>query len=319
MKVPRNYQQQAMADVFAYAVAHPTGRLLLVIPPGGGKTLIAALLLHSAVMDGGLHALVVAHRREIVVQHYKHLIDDTGLPPELVGVIMGDDQRTNPNAPIQVCSIDTLRHRDKPRADVVIADEAHRDASDYRRKLRALYSDAFHLGITATPCRLDGRGLVQDFDELLVAATYAELFAGGWIIRPRIFTVPDIFRPDLRGMRRVRGEYEGVALGRAVMRKVIIGHVVDHWLARADGRSTVLFAASIKHSKALVAAFQARGIDARHLDLHCSDAKRDELLSAFRAGAIPILSCVNILAEGWESRQQETERNRLGVSIGELD
>jgi len=297
----RDYQDKAVGDCFEYASDQPSGRLLLVCPPGGGKTIITGAFLLHAVVDGGMTALVAAHRREIVEQHYKHLVHEAGVHEELVGVIMSMDRRVRPNAPIQIASVDTLRGRDKPPADVVVTDEAHRDAADSRRALRTLYSDAFRLGVTASPCRMDGRGLGEDYDKMIVAAQYGQLIDGGWIVAPRVFTVPTTFQPDLTGVRVVRGDYESRALSRAMLARGLVGNIVDHWKARAAGMSTVIFAVSIEHSHQIVKAFQRAGIRVRHLDQRTPRQERQQYLEEFERGDVQILSCVNILSEGWDS------------------
>lgn len=293
------HQDKAVTHVLDWAADHPYGRLLLVLPPGGGKTLIVAELLGYLVVDGGMRALVIAHRREMVFHHYNHLIDN-GVDPSLLGIIMADDKRRNPDAPIQIASVDSLHRRNKTPADIVVTDEAQRDASDGRRKLRAMYGDALRLGITGSPCRVDGRGLGDDFDEMYEAATAAELLSAGYIVAPTVYTVPKELRPDLGGVSVRRGDYDPRELERAVNSKHLVGAIVPHWRKLGAGRKTVVFATSIEHSKSIAQTFLDAGISAAHLDVHTSDHDRSELLRRFEHGDLTVLSCVNILAEGWD-------------------
>ena len=296
----RDYQKKAVDTILGYAIEHPHGRLLAVAPPAAGKSIIIAAFLRHAV-EAGLKALVVAHRREIVEQLYKHLVD-SGLPEEMVGVIMSTDRRRRPDAPVQIASVDTLRMRDKPTVDIVVTDEAHRDASNTRRKLRLFYAETFRLGLTASPCRLDGRGLLEDYDDLYVIAQYSQLIEAKWIVVPRVFGVPEPMRPDLRRVRIVAGEYAaGAALNQAMMAPGLIGYVVDNWLAHASGLSTVVFAVSIKHSRKLARAFERAGIRARHIDQGTPAYKRKQYLRQFKSGQVKVLCCVNILSEGWDA------------------
>ncbi len=296
----RDYQHTGVLDILDWAIKDLSGRLLFVVPPGGGKTLVSAVLLRLLVTSG-LRVLVIAHRREIIGQHYDHLLG-CGLKPEMLGIIMGNDKRANPKAPIQIASIDTLSRRrsEWPIADVVVTDEAHRDASDSRRKLRNHYAKAFRLGITATPHRLDGRGLSADFDEMIEGSTMSALIADGYLSAPKTFTVPEALLPDMRRVSIQRGDYETNALSRAVCKKSLIGGIVAHWLRLAEGRATVVFAASVKHSKRIASAFRKAGVAAAHLDGDMSDAKRDEILGMLDRGELSVVSCVNVLAEGWD-------------------
>lgn len=295
----RPYQAQAVEKVLDYALEHPTGRLLLVCPPGGGKTLIVATLLRLMAVENSLRGLVVAHRREMVDHHYRHLLK-CGISEALLGVIMGLDVRENHEAPIQVASVDTLNRRNKPHAQVLVSDEAHRDASKSRRKLRALYPDAFRLGVTATPHRLDGKGLRADFDDMIVVATISELIVDGFLAAPKIFTVPLDLLPDLKGVRTLAGEYEPESLEKVVNRKALVGGIVEHWKRIARNRRTVAFAASIAHSKHIVDQFKLSGVPAAHLDQHASTSERAGILRSLETGELRIVSCVNILAEGWD-------------------
>jgi DNA repair protein RadD len=296
-KTPWEHQRAAIDHVVAWAEKHPTGRLLLVCPPGGGKTLIVAEVLDRMVIRRDRRGLLIGHRREMIEHHYDHLVE-SGTYPSLLGVIMAGDPRVDPRARIQIASIDTLHRRELPRAHCVVTDEAHRDASNGRRRIRAAYPDSFLLGVTGSPCRCDDRGLGDDFDDIYVAATTSELLARGYIVAPRIFTVPKHMRPNLARMRVVRGDYDSRDADAECVK--LVGHIVPNWLRIAKGRKTVVFANSIAHSKTIIEGFVAAGIEAAHLDLSSDRETRKELLDRFKNGSLTVLSCVNILAEGWD-------------------
>ena len=81
----------------------------------------------------GRYVLFIAHRRELINQAYHRLIQ-MGLSDDNVGVIMAKDPRRKPAAQVQVASIDTLRNRPKPQADLVFIDEAHRSPANFTAK-----------------------------------------------------------------------------------------------------------------------------------------------------------------------------------------
>jgi DNA repair protein RadD len=293
------YQPEAVKRVLKYAVDHPKGRFLLVVPPGGGKTPMIAMVLRLLVLKTTLRALIVVHRREMVEHHYEHLIE-WGIPRESIGVIMRDDARANPAAPIQIASIDTLNRRSKPDVDIVVTDESHRDASPSRRHLRRLYPDAFHLGATATPTRLDGRGLAEDFDEMFVSASVTELISWGYLSLPRIFSVPRELLPDLRDVRMSGREYERTSLDHAVNQRALIGSIVEHRQRIAPDRRTAVFAASVEHSMHIVEQFRSAGVRAAHIDWEVSAQLRKQLLYDIEHGPLDVISNVNILSESWD-------------------
>ena len=79
-------------------------------------------------------------------------------------------------AAVQVASIQTLHARairsttmPMPLADIVVIDEAHHSCAMTYQRVLAAYPDATVLGLTATPCRGDGRGLGGIFETMIEA------------------------------------------------------------------------------------------------------------------------------------------------------
>lgn len=297
MLEPRKYQLDTVNRIVEYATENIRGRMLVVCPPGGGKTLIGALAMRTLVSETGLRGVAWAHRRELVGQMYDHLLE-CDVPQNLISVVMSGDKRHNRDAPIQIGSVDTIRHRDKPLADFVVSDEAHRDASDGRRRLRGLYPDAFHLGLTATPVRLDGRGLANEYEQTYVSAQPSALIEAGHIVAPRIFTVPPELLPDLRGVRKRAGDFREDELEHVTNRRPLVGSIVEHWKRRAEDRRTIVFPVSIRHSHAIVSQFLGAGIKAAHLDGNASHAEREALIAKLRTGSLRVLSSCAVLSEG---------------------
>ena len=212
----RTYQKEAIENLHARVNAG-VRRIVIVAPTGSGKTTIAAEIIARAV-ERGSRVLFIAHRRELIAQAYNRLIQ-FGLPEREVGVLMGQDRRRRSGAHVQVASIDTLRNRSKPRADIVFVDESHRALSKSHRNVAAHYAGALHLGLTATPVRANGDGLGDAYDELLVVSSPQQLIDEGHLVEPRVFTVPQSELPDLSGVRTRQGDYEARALAEAVDRK----------------------------------------------------------------------------------------------------
>jgi superfamily II DNA or RNA helicase len=294
---PRPYQAEAVDVIVNYAARGPDGKMLVVCPPGGGKTLIGALAMRTLVVDVGRRGLAWAHRRELVGQMYDALVA-CGIPESALGVVMAGDPRHNPDAPIQVGSVDTIRHRDKPPADFIVSDEAHRDASNGRRKLRALYPNAFHLGLTATPVRLDGRGLGDEYDKMYVAAYPSHLIADGYIVAPKMYTAPESLLPDLRGVHKRCGDYKEDELEERSNRRTIVGGIVEKWGQRSSRHRTIVFPVTVRHSRAIVDQFRSAGVAAEHLDGSMPRGERERILKAVRAGSVRVVSSCNVLSEG---------------------
>jgi superfamily II DNA or RNA helicase len=293
----RPYQAEAIARIHT-RLREGIRRLLLVLATGGGKTVIAAHLVLGAVAEGK-RVLFLAHRRELIHQAYAKFRAQ-GLSDRQVGVLMATDSRRRPGAPVQVASVDTLRRRAPPLADVVFVDEAHRSLAATYRGIAELYPNAVHLGLTATPYRRDGGGLGDAYDELVVVATVRQLIADGFLVEPRVFTVPRDTGPDVSGVRTKGGDYEEGALARAVDRPGLVGNIVHHWQELAEGLRTVVFAVSIAHSKHIVQSFREAGVAAAHLDGATPTDERDRILAALERGELRVVSSCGILSEGWD-------------------
>ncbi len=291
----RPYQQAAVAAVHEH-VAHGRRRVLLVAATGSGKTACAVHLMQVAAAIGQ-RSLFVAHRRELINQTYRKLVED-GADPSQLGVIMASDPRRNPGAMVQVASVDTLRFRNKPRADWLFFDEAHRALSPSFKNLAAAYPDAVHIGLTATPYRADGQGLGELYDELVVVASPKELMRQGFLVEPRVFTVPAHALPDLSTVKVRGGDYDERELADAVDRRQLVGNIVEHWRKHADGVRTVVFAVSIAHSKHIVERFQEAGVRAEHLDGGTPMLERDAILARLDRGETQVVGSIGTLCEG---------------------
>lgn len=270
-------------------------KILLNIPTGGGKTLTAASVLAGAV---------ARNRRVLFAAHRKELIDQTcitfgRLGITSIGVIRAQDPRKDLSQPIQIASIQTLVRRDKPPADVVVIDEAHRAlAKSYVKHLFEAYPKAVFLGLSATPCRTDGRGLGAAFDALVIGAKYSDLIAEGFICAPVVYGTPVL--PDLRKVRTKSGDYNREDLEAAVNRSALIGNCVAEWKKRGEGRKTVVFAVSVAHSKALREAFEADGVRAGHIDGETPEGERADTLARLERGELDLVCNVGVLTEGWD-------------------
>jgi superfamily II DNA or RNA helicase len=258
-------------------------RVLLVAPTGAGKTVIAVAMIRSA-LEKGARVLFLAHRRELIDQASRRLGD---VPH---GFIVAG-RKTSP-APVQVASVQTLVRRERPEAELVIVDEAHLSAADSYQTILRGYPGAIVVGLTATPWRLDGRGLGDTYESSVLVKSPRELIEEDYLCRFRHF----VYRPpNLAGVRTVAGDYQQGQIHEAM--KKIDGEVVETWLKRSPG-PTVLFAVNRDHSRELTAKFQAAGVAADHVDGDSPD--RDDIIARFRSGATRVLCNCAILSEGFD-------------------
>ncbi|QIG46782.1 DEAD/DEAH box helicase [Nordella sp. HKS 07] len=294
----RQYQIEVIDELRA-AVANGSKRTLLVAPTGAGKTVIASAIIAGAVAKGK-RVLMVAHRRELIDQACRKL-DDAGIKS---GTILAGDFRRDDDAPVQVGSIQTIHARAirgermiLPRADLLIVDEAHRVRTSLYQQLLDAYPHAKVVGLTATPCRSDGRGLGNVFNEMVQCPSVQELIDLGHLVKTIVYA-PET--PDLKGVKIKRGDYAEDQLAERMDKPKLVGDIVSHWHRLAAGRKTVVFATSIAHSKHIADEFNRAGVAAAHIDGATPNAERSEILAQLSSGQLKVVSNCAVLIEGWD-------------------
>ena len=285
MQTLRPYQDQAIEKLRGqFALGRK--KVMLQLPTGGGKTAIAAEMVRSAITRGR-KCLFVADRLELIDQASERF-DIEGIPH---GIVQADHPRTDPDAPLQVCSIQTLNRRRLPAFDFCVIDEAHVIHQAHKRLME---TDAKFVGLSATPF---AKGLGKIFDSLVVGATTSELIDLGFLVQPRVWAPS---APDLTKVRTVAGDFDEQQLAAATDKKELVGDIVDHWHRLAQGRPTIVFAVNIAHSINIVGTFKEAGVNAVHLDAYTPKAERKEIIARFKAGEIQVLSSVDILTKGFD-------------------
>jgi DNA repair protein RadD len=206
--------------------------------------------------------------------------------------------------PIQVASIQTLWARgihsdaiELPPADVLIIDECHHARANTYQRILDSYPEATLLGLTATPCRGDGRGLGNIFDRLIECPQVSDLIAGGFLVKSRVYAPVD---PDLSGVRTQSGDYVVSQLSRRVNTTKLVGDIVSHWFKFGERRKTVCFAVDVKHSVHITNESCKAGIRAEHLDGSTPTKERDAILARLGSGETELVSNCMVLTEGFD-------------------
>ncbi|MFN7130780.1 MAG: DEAD/DEAH box helicase [Myxococcales bacterium] len=288
----RDYQVRAIEGIRSRIRAGKK-RVLLVSPTGSGKTVTAAEVIRSAV-SRGTKVVFLAHRRELINQCSAKL-DSFGVEH---GIIQGSHPRYRPWEPVQVASVQTLRKRErKPEAQLIVVDEAHHARAATYERIFAAYPQAPILGLTATPWRTDGKGLGDLFEDVVVAATPAELVEQGHLVPCDGYAFD---APDLSKVKVTAGDYDEGELGELMSGTKLVGNIVQQWLAHAGGVRTVVFAVHVAHSKQLVEQFRASGVAAEHVDGEMPVEEREAILARLKSGETRVVSNCQILTEGWD-------------------
>jgi superfamily II DNA or RNA helicase len=293
----RPYQQDVVAQVDLAIEAGPA-KIVVVAPTGSGKTVVGAEVIRRAVARPK-RVLVVAHRREIIMQTSRKLFANAVRH----GIIMaGVDPR--PMEAVQVASVQTLHARavrseamPLPLADLIIIDECHHAPANTYQNIIDLYPEAALLGLSATPCRGDGRGLGGIFTRLIEAPQVAELVEQRHLVRSRVYAPVD---PNLRGVTVRNGDYAENELADRMDKPKLVGDIITHWHKYAERRKTVAFACSVAHSIHIHEEFVRSGVRAEHLDGATPKDERDAILTRLGSGQTELVTNCMVLTEGWD-------------------
>jgi DNA repair protein RadD len=269
---------------------------LLVLPTAGGKTVAFAVVTLGA-RDKGNRVLVVVHRRELLKQ--------ASAKPIWAGVphgIIAAGFKSDPDQQVQVGSIETIiRRLDKIGSfDLIVFDEAHHCQAETWRELIAAQPTAKLLGVTATPCRADGKGLgIQDggcFDDLIVGPSIADLVKEGFLSPSRCF-VPE-HRLDMRGVRTQAGDYVASDVAAVVDTASITGDAIAQYTKHAAHLPAVAFCATVAHAEHVAEQFRSAGYRSVCVHDGTPAMERDAAIAGLGNGGVEVLTSCDLISEG---------------------
>ena len=308
----RQYQVDCVEAVRA-AFRQGLRRIILQMDTGGGKTIVACEMVRRTIENSN-RCLFLAHARELVNQ----CSDKLDKYDIWHGILMaGRGYRLD--EPVQVGSTGTLISRvirrqvlKPPEAQLLILDECHRQGEATRALIKK-YPKAVIIGLTATPCRTDGRGLggPGGYQKIIQAVPRSRLIADGYLVPTRTYGP---YNPDMtvtkderaRGVRATGtdGDFSVSFRSSRMDKPELIGDIVSHWKRLGEGRPTIFFGASVSHSVHTAAAFNAAGIPAVHLDANSDDQARQAVLGgpdgpgSLETGKLKVACNYGVLVEG---------------------
>lgn len=253
----------------------------IVLGCGGGKSCIVAEIARRTTWNGK-RVLFLVHRKELVDQIVRTFAN--------WGVLMN------------LCTVGmvqtvTRRLKKMQRPALIITDENHHSLANSYKRIYEHFADVPRVGVTATPVRLNGDGLGDVNDKLIIGKSTK------WLIEHRFLAPYDYYAPsvaDLTGLHTRAGEYVTADIDKAMIQNKVFGDVISYYRKLADGKKAICYCASIRHSEATAAAFRDAGIVAEHIDGTTPKAERDRLIAAFRRGDIQILCNVDLISEGFD-------------------
>lgn len=288
----RDYQMKMLTDALSL-MRQGYRRILIQAPTGAGKTVLAAALL-GGVMQLGLTGEFIVHRKELIKQTSASF-DRSGLAH---GFVASGFQMDLDSA-IILAGIQTLVNRMGLMIppNLAVVDECHHATSATWASVLEQYAGCYIIGLTATPERLDGRGLNEQFDVMVKGPPVAWLIENGYLSPYELFA-PTI--PDMSGVGETAGDYNRKRTGEVMGQSKVVGDIVEHYLRLAPGEQGIVFAPTRDVSRKYADAFRAHGVAAMHVDGDTDDKERDWFDDAFRAGEIRIGCNVDLFGEGYD-------------------
>lgn len=265
------YQSEMVSRI---AKSFETNRSVMVqMPTGTGKTHIIAAVTKSFI-DKGSRVWIIAHRRELVSQ-----ITDT------VSRFVEGKERTN----VDVFSVQWLnRHLNEVKTvpSLIVIDEAHHAVAKTYSSIIESFPNAKVIGLTATPCRLNGHPFTDLFDILLQSHPVNWFIAKGYLSLYDYMSVkPDNDDVMIINSLRKRGA-DGDFYVREMSEKLDIRpsleRLCDTITRYAKGKKGIVYAIDIKHAEHIAEIYQKNGIKAIALSSKTPDKDREEILERFR-------------------------------------
>jgi len=197
---------------------------------------------------------------------------------------------------IQVASIQTLARRPQCKFDWLILDEGHHGTAGTWERVVDNNPDAYILGVTATPCRLSGRGLGHLYETMVIGPSVADLVTQGFLSPARVYAPAVDIDPSL--FKSLGGDWQRDELQHAMDRNTVTGCAVDHYRRLANGVPAIAFCVSIQHAEHVAEQFRAAGYKAASIDGSMSNEHRDRLISSLGSGGLNVLTSCELISEG---------------------
>lgn len=292
----RPYQEAAVAST----LAHIRSRPVLMAPCGSGKTVMSAELIRR---HGG-PALFLAPRRDLVHQATAAF--------RASGITAIDKPAPFAAAQAIVTTPQTIQRRivagkRLPNVRLIIADECHTFLDAQERIIDKGYRSAPDMiGLSATPFRMDGRGLGSLYGHLVRRITYDDLIESQFLVDTRVMIGKRFDRDALK--RSVKVDRKTGDFKRGQLRehmeseeaRDVVCDTVSEWRRHAEGLRTVAFCTGVAHSQLVAEQFNRSGIPAAHVDGSATKRDRDILYGALARGEILVLCCADLLTYGWD-------------------
>jgi len=269
-------------------------RILIQLATGGGKTVIFTQIVQLCFEKSKkINIWIMVPRNELLRQCSQHL-KKRNLPHATIAAGSHESRAFR----VHIVSKDTLiRRYDKIRRwpDVLIIDEAHLFIERQLEIINHMPPKTRVIGFSATPERLDGRGLNIVYNIPIFGPPMVELVNQGFLCGLKYFCPPI---EGLRDVHRVGTEYKADDLDKFLKKRKIYGRAIDHYRKYADKKSCLIFCRSIKAAEETAELFRNAGYNFECIDGTMTYRKREMILNGLKDGRLHGLTSVDLVTYG---------------------
>ena len=276
----RDYQKDLIDDI-RQSYLNGSRAPCVVLGCGGGKTVLFAYMAQQSQEKGNTVWFAV-HRQELLQQTID-TFDRFNIDRKTIHVVMVGTVSRNLNK--------------YPKPDFIIFDECHFSAAKTWGKIIDAFPNAKLAGLTATPSRLDGKPLGNIYDDMVEGESIKNLIDKNHLA-PYKYYAPSV--ADLSSLKKKRGDFDKEKAEEMLSTKAVFGDVIKHYKNYANGKQSICYCSTIKHSEMMAEEFQKEGINAIHFDGNTSKKERIEIIKDFREGKITILCNVDLISVGFD-------------------
>ena len=252
------------------------------MPTGTGKTYLLTAVIDSFVSNNPMEKVwIVAHRRELVSQ-----IDDTVRKFHSYSA----SNTSSLLSSVKAMSIQWLmRHYDEIEEEpgMIVIDEAHHALAKTYKEMWERFPKAKFLGLTATPCRLNGKGFTDLFDVLVQSWSVPEFISKGRLATYDFVSIKSDGVTqrliDSLQKRGADGDYQNKEMDMLLNKKQSIERLYRSLEEFGKDRKGIVYAINISHANAIAEFYREHGIAAVAIDSKTPSSLRKELIERFKA------------------------------------
>ncbi|MFE7976731.1 DUF3427 domain-containing protein [Streptomyces shenzhenensis] len=311
---PYSHQRDMLERLEVEREVHGRHRNLLVAATGTGKTVMAALDYKQLRKKHGrdLSLLFVAHRKEILQQSLRTYQDVLVDPNFGESFHSGEipERWTHVFASVQSLNARALDRLAPDHFDVIVIDEFHHGTSPTYRKILDHFDPLELLGLTATPERMDGKNVQDEFFDGRIAAEMRlwEALENDLLTPFHYFGISD--NTDLSAVAWKRGAYDPCALSDRLSsddrRARLVVKAVQEKISEPDAMRALGFCVSVAHAHFMAESFRTAGISAIALSGETPAEQRKQALDDLSSGALQVIFSVDLFIEGLDIPDVDT-------------